>query len=219
VINVRISQTVQSAAVAPSQRVLETALMFGLGVDDRRDMVIVPPTDIPLPSGGIVFITGPSGSGKSTILRLIAEQLNIAGTTIISAGDGEPSCDAPVIDLVGADLRAATSTLSLVGLGDAFVMLRRPSELSDGQRARFNLARSIERAHAADQPCVMMIDEFAATLDRLTARTIAVNIRRWITTTRHTFIAATTHDDLLEPLAPDVLVFKGLGDQVEVHRR
>jgi ABC-type ATPase with predicted acetyltransferase domain len=219
VISVRISQTVQSAADEPSPRVLETALMFGLGVDDRRDMVIVPPTDIPLSPGAIVFITGPSGGGKSTILRLIAEQLRIAGTTIITADDDETSCDATVIDLIGADLRSAASILSLVGLGDAFVMLRRPCELSDGQRARFSLAWMIERAQTAGRPCVVMMDEFAATLDRLTAGTIAANIRRWITATKHTFIAATTHDDVLEPLSPDVLVFKGLGDQIEVHSR
>ena len=36
--------------------------------------------------------------------------------------------------------------LSLVGLGDAFVMLRRPRELSDGQRARLRIAQAIELA-------------------------------------------------------------------------
>lgn len=222
--NVRISQSVSAVGTnaansAPSSRMLETALMFGLGVDDRREIVIVPPTDIPLPAGGIVFVTGPSGGGKSTILRLIAEQLQSAGRVMIEASELLDPPDVPMIDLVGADFRTAASLLSMVGLGDAFVMLRRPNELSDGQRARLSLARMIERANVYAAGAVMVADEFAATLDRLTARTVAANVRRWITATPHTFIAATTHDDLLESLAPDVLVFKGLGDHIEVQVR
>ena len=34
-----------------------------------------------------------------------------------------------------------------------------------------------------------------------------------------TFIAASAHDDLLEGLEPDVLVWKGLNDQIEVVTR
>ena len=69
---------------------------------------------------------------------------------------------------------------------------------------------------------VILFDEFASSLDRLCASAIARNIRRWIDNQpppHITLIAATTHDDLLEPLQPDVLVWKGLGDQIEVVQR
>src|SRR5689334_18822728 len=60
------------SAVTPSPNVLAVAAMFGLGVDESRSIEILPPTDLTLAPGQIVFITGPSGGGKSSILRLIA---------------------------------------------------------------------------------------------------------------------------------------------------
>jgi ABC-type ATPase with predicted acetyltransferase domain len=231
VITIRIEKTVSAAPPAadsaPSMRVLEAALMFGLGADETRSITIVPPIDIPLPTGGIVFITGPSGGGKSTMLELIAAQcenlampiLRWAGTETTADEDELLTTDRPLVDVLGDDLHAATSLLSMTGLGDAFVMLRRPRELSDGQRARLRLALAIDTADRAAGRVVMLADEFLATLDRLTAHTVAANLRRWISRTSHTFIAATTHDDLLEALAPDVLVCKGLGEHVEVLTR
>jgi len=98
-------------------------------------------------------------------------------------------------------------------------MLRKPSELSDGQRYRLRLAQTIDLAQRESSGAVILADEFAATLDRQTAQVIARNVRRWTSKTAHTFVAATTHDDLLEALEPDVLVFKGLGDQLQVLTR
>jgi ABC-type ATPase with predicted acetyltransferase domain len=232
---IHIEKSVLAAPPEPSARVLEVAMMFGLGIDDSRVMTIVPPADIPLRPGAIVFITGPSGGGKSTLLRLIAQQCRDRGRAVIEwseptqptdAADrddasvaGQAHAEPPLVDVIGSSVAEATSLLSLVGLGDAFVMLRRASELSDGQRARFRLAQMIAAAGSHADGAVLIADEFLATLDRLTAQTVAANVRRWISRTPHTFIAATTHDDLLEPLAPDVLVFKGLGDHVEVLKR
>lgn len=106
-------------------------------------------------------------------------------------------------------------------------MLRRPCELSDGQRYRLRLAQIIsmlmhDDAAALARPSVVLADEFGSTLDRITAQTVARNLRRWVD--RHSsrvisFILATAHDDLLEALQPDVLVWKGLGDAVEVLTR
>jgi len=299
-------------------------------------------------------------------------------TSIAEARCSPSSADASLIDRVGHDLRDAASLLSLAGLGDAFVMLRREAELSDGQRFRFRLALAMEAALAGTNPaahaaqeddaaiacasplvpaklswasepsepskhsvssnslksstsseslcpaeslessksliistplaseprssfrvfaktrnvedgvsaasrtpnhispraspprssptsppgpacasglacasgpasvsapstkspppscpssasnphgCFIVADEFAATLDRLTAKTIARGVRRWIDRSACeraasiTLIVATTHDDLLESLHPEVLVLKVLGDQVEVLTR
>ncbi len=59
-IQLEIARTV-ATAVTPSPRVLETASMFGLGVDETHRIDIVPPTTITLPSSSVVFVTGPSG--------------------------------------------------------------------------------------------------------------------------------------------------------------
>jgi len=208
----------------PSLRAMETAALFGLGLDDRQAMVIVPPTEMPIPAPGVIFITGPSGSGKSTILKLIAKHCFESGHSVIRMDDLPPlvKLDAPLIDSIGDSLEHAAALLSLAGLSDAFIMLRRIDQLSDGQRARFNLARAIELAERSGRSAIILADEFGATLDRITAQTIARNVRRWIdrpSTRRHTFIAATTHDDLLEPLRPDVLIWKGLADEIQVLTR
>lgn len=218
--NITIEKTVQSAAVAVSQRVLETAAMFGLGVDEDRVINIIPRTSISLPVGGIVFVTGPSGSGKSTILKLLRDQCMLQGIAVIEhdqrVGDAAwGGQGAALVDCVGKSLDESLALLSLVGLGDAFVMLRQPKDLSDGQRARFALARAFETAQQHDR-CVILVDEFCATLDRITAMTLAAAVRKWVNRTKHTLVVATTHDDLLEPLQPDVLVYKDLGLGVEV---
>lgn len=213
--------------VSPSSRVVEVAAMFGLGADQARTVDVLPPTDLILRPGQIVFVTGASGSGKSTLLRLIGEALaDRPNVTLIDFASLPEPTDAAVVDAVdGAGtgkalpLDQVLRLLSLAGLNDAFVMLRRPSELSDGQRYRFRLARAMAEVESAgdENIVVVLADEFGATLDRTTATALSRNLRRWVTpSTKVCFITATTHDDLLEPLAPDVLVEKHLGSGVEV---
>ena len=67
---------------------------------------------------------------------------------------------------------------------------------------------------------LVLADEFGATLDRTTAAALARNVRRWVSSNPEIcFVAATTHDDLLEALDPDVLIEKRLGGQIAVAHR
>lgn len=216
--HVEIEHHVETA-VTPSQRVLEVAAMFGLGVDEERMLSVVPRTRVPLPPGGVVFITGPSGGGKTTILHCIAREARQRDCRVLTADFSAALPAVPLVDAFDLPLERVTSLLARVGLGDAFVMLRTADQLSDGQRYRLQLARLIDAADRANSPAIIMADEFGATLDRQTACVVASNIRRWIAGTPHTFIAATTHDDLLEHLRPDVLVYKDLGEHIEVIER
>ena len=61
---ISLSYTVHSA-VQPSPNVLEVAGMFGLGIEQDRHIQLIPPTQLDLEPGRIVFVTGASGSGKS----------------------------------------------------------------------------------------------------------------------------------------------------------
>ncbi len=214
--------------VEPSPCVLRVAAMFGLGVDEQREAVIVPRVSVDIEAGQIVFVTGPSGGGKSVILRLIEgglegqEGVRVVRFDGLAALGRRPLVDS-LAELVGDEgLEGALRVLSLAGLSDAFVMLRRPSELSDGQRYRLRLAQAMAevRGVKGDGLCVVLADEFCSVLDRVTAKVIARNVRKW---TRRDggvcFVAATAHDDLLEPLEPDVLVVKDLGERIEVMRR
>ena len=224
----------RDTAVAPSPRVLRVAGMFGLGVEEDRKLTIIPPVTLDLSPRQVIFITGGSGSGKRSLLALIDAAARLRGDARVIRFDRLPALpDKPLVDCfddalpAGEDedarLAHVLALLSRAGLGDAFVMLRKPAELSDGQRYRLKLAQVMALVDASIDAglTIILADEFGATLDRLTASVIARNVRRW---TRQCpapvcFIAATTHDDLLEPLEPDVLVEKHLGERIEIINR
>src|SRR5262249_56342767 len=65
----------------------------------------------------------------------------------------------------------------------------------------------------------LLADEFAANLDRTLAKVLAYSVRKLCSRTGIGFLLATTHDDLLDDLNPDVWV-RCLGDgAVECERR
>jgi hypothetical protein len=202
--------------------------MFGLGIDEHRARPIIPPTELSLHPHQLLFITGPSGSGKSSLLRLIENATaHRPDARLLRFDKLPPLPDQPLVDGLGDQpLPHILHALSRAGLNDAFVMLRRPSELSDGQRYRLRLAQVMLHLEPPQQDptsahplTIILADEFAATLDRLTAKIIARNLRKWVDQTAVCFVAATTHDDLLESLEPDVLIEKHLGQHMEVVTR
>lgn len=210
-----------AAGTTPSPRVAAVAGMFGLGLDPDRQVTLIPPTRLTLRTGQVVFITGASGGGKSTLLRKIAEAVTHRGGEVTRVGDAELP-DRPLVDLLPEDpLDRTLSRYARAGLNDAFVLLRHPRQLSDGQRCRLQLALALAAAERATGPGlrVILADEFGATLDRVTAAVIARNLRKWTTRTGICFIAATTHDDLLGPLDPDLVIEKGLGPRLSIAER
>ena len=126
------------------------------------------------------------------------------------------SVDAPqgtaLIDCFEDTLEQSLYWLSVAGLSDAFAILRSCEQLSDGQRYRFRLALAMSK-----KPAVICIDEFCATLDRVTAAVVAHNVRKFADRFDTTFIVATSHDDILDDLCPDVVVVKHLGSQCDVY--
>jgi uncharacterized protein len=224
VLAIRLDLRLKRATTArPSANVLAVAAMFGLGVDEARTQTIIPVMTLELRGGAVVFITGASGSGKSSLLGLIdAELAKRDDATVLRFDALDALPDLPLVDLFpNLSLPRTLEMLSLAGLNDAFVMLRRPCELSDGQRYRLKLAQAMATATATVRPesdrrlLVVLADELGATLDRVTAAVIARNIRKWVSSqSRVCFVGATTHDDLLEFLQPDVLIEKELGSGI-----
>lgn len=125
-----------------------------------------------------------------------------------------PPPERPLIAQVSGDPLDASKRLSAVGLGDAFTWCRRPSELSDGQRARFELARWL----ASDAP-VIVIDEWLATCDRVTARAVAWATGRALRAAPRPAIFITSHDDLIDDLGPGLHVRVGWSPEPTVTAR
>ncbi|REJ92590.1 MAG: ABC transporter [Planctomycetota bacterium] len=190
---------------------------FGIGFDQGRH-VIAEDLELPIEGGDVVLFGGESGSGKSSLLRATAGWLSDGGEP--SGGAGVVDVDAlelgegTLIDGMRLPVAEAMHALSTCGLGEAQLMLRTPAELSDGQRYRYRLARGLR-----EQAEWLLADEFTATLDRTLARVIAYNIRRTARRTGQGFLLATTHEDVVDDLAPDVHVVCRLNGGIEVQGR
>ena len=211
-----------AAAAAPSEAALRTAEMFGIGLDESYEVTLYDNLRVDVRPGDVVYVTGPSGSGKSVLLARLAEALLAAwpDARVADLAAVRLPADRAVIDLMRPPLEQALRILSAAGLADAFLLLRTPQELSDGQRWRLRLAMAVQQcgvpAAAGTPHCLLVADEFCSTLDRLCARAAAYRVRRMASREGITVLAASAHDDLLEDLAPNVLVVKHEGSRVEV---
>lgn len=113
----------------------------------------------------------------------------------------------PLIDSLPLPPEKAVKLLSAVGVADAFSWCRLPSELSDGQHARFLVA-----SHIASAQQVLIIDNFLNGLDRLTAAAVAWSIQKTIRSYKRTLIVLTPHADLQEHLQPNTAIRTSFGN-------
>ena len=200
-----------SSKVEQTDRVLEVAEAFGLGLEDR-DFVIYDNLEIEAQPGDVIYINGQSGSGKSLVLRELASQLMDRGYKVANLDDIQFE-NVPLVDQIGKDTNDAIRLLSLAGLNDAYLLVRKPNQLSDGQRYRFRLAKVIESN--AD---VWVADEFCAVLDRDTAKVVSFNVQRTARKVGAMVIVATTHTDLVPDLKPSLVIEKDYKAKVSLKR-
>ncbi|MFZ2873397.1 MAG: ATP-binding cassette domain-containing protein [Phycisphaerales bacterium] len=162
--------------------------------------------------GHIALICGPSGAGKSTLVRAIAGHARVLRWRPLVLQD--PGANRPVIDLVRGPLAECIAILARAGLGEPALFARTPRELSEGERFRLRLALALHEAQSgpAAQP-LLLVDEFASALDRVTARTLCMCLRRWTARHQVRVVCATAHDDVAPWLAPDIHLSLTLGAQ------
>ncbi|MGD9689337.1 MAG: hypothetical protein AB7K52_07995 [Phycisphaerales bacterium] len=195
--------------------------------------------------GQIALVVGPSGAGKSLLMRALAARLGgrgiVAGPRLLSSMDA-----LPLADLDRGPLDVWLGHLARAGLAEARLLSSPARVLSEGQRWRVLLACCLSRAargaghdRGGDQggaratdPArarrsgsgntgpggpTILADEFASVLDRLTALGLSRAVRRLIRPSSGLrLVAATAHDDVLEPLCPDVVVHIPLDASPEV---
>lgn len=194
-----------------TERTIQVAEAFGLGVDDDHEHVLYRDFELRLAEDDVVYITGDSGSGKSVLLGALEEDL---GDEAFNIGDVNVDVGTPIIDTIGRTFKEALGLLSVVGLNDAFLFLRSYGELSDGQRYRYRIARMIDEGKE-----FWLDDEFCSTLDRTTARIVAYNIQKLAHRCGVTLVVATTHTDLEGNLSPSICIRKGWGEEIDVENR
>lgn len=198
-----------TSSVERSSRVLEVAEAFGLGLSDK-EFVVYENLVVNVEPADVVYITGQSGSGKSLLLRDLVDQMRAQGLKVTDLNDIVLE-ERPVIELVGTSTGHAAEILAKAGISDAWIYIRKPSELSDGQRYRLKLA--IVMDSDAD---VWVADEFGAVLDRVTARVVAFNMQKTSRRAGKTLIVATTHTDMIAELGPNLLISKRFREKVDM---
>jgi len=196
-------------AVEMSPRTVAVAEAFGLGIDEQKEFQIYDNVELKIGPKDVVYLTGDSGSGKSVLLKAIRQDL---GSEAVDMADIHPDPDKPLIETVGETVEEGLELLSRVGLNDAFLFLRKYSQLSDGQKYRYRIAKLVE---SGKQWWIM--DEFCSTLDRDTARIVAFNLQKIARKEGKAVIAATTHTDLLGDLNPSVHIHKRFGKEISVN--
>ena len=200
----------ETAAPEPSDRVVSVAEGFGLGLDQWEKFIVYDNVELKIGPKDIVYITGDSGSGKSVLLKALEKDIKQdMGLTCINISDIRPDLNKPLIETVGKMLEESLELLSKVGLNDAFLFLRSYEQLSDGQKYRYRIAKMIE-----SKVDFWIADEFAATLDRDTAKIVAYNLQKLARQQGKAVLAATTHTDLLGDLKPSVHIHKRFGKEI-----
>jgi ABC-type ATPase with predicted acetyltransferase domain len=193
-----------------TDRVSMVCRMFGVGIDRLKDNQRIHKADLEVEDGDVVYVTGPSGAGKSVLLREMANGLD--PRECIALDEIPLPADKAAIDCINAGLTIeALRLLGYAGLSDVFCMLTAPANLSEGQKYRFRLACAM-----ASGKKFVFADEFCSNLDRITAAVIAYNVRRFAKRNNVTFFLASSHEDVLADLQPDVLVVKRFTGPAEV---
>lgn len=144
------------------------------------------------------LIVGPSGSGKTSIGSAVWPELGV------HQGYDWPA-DRPIVDAVadsGRSLDDVTGALASVGLGSVPSWLRPFPVLSNGEKFRAELARTVLEA-----PERIVLDEFTSVVDRQVARVgAAAFAKAWRRNPSGQAIALSCHYDIEEWLQPDWVV-------------
>jgi ABC-type ATPase with predicted acetyltransferase domain len=183
--------------------------MFGVTIDRLSERRVTHECRLQIEAGDIVYLTGPSGAGKSVLLGELEK--SIRPSIRINLADIELPDDRTLIDCIDGSLLDGLRMLSTAGLNDCFCILNQPSKLSAGEKYRFRLAMAL----AAGKQFVFA-DEFCSELDRITAAVLSLRLHKFAKRTGTTFILASSHQDMLLDLEPDILVVKELSGPAEV---
>ena len=153
-------------------------------------------TDIPLISQGdwdkmnednwnILLICGKSGSGKSTLLKEIGEIPTLEYDYTKAVISQFPK----LTEEEACDLRCG------VGLSSVPTWLRKPQELSNGERARLDLCMSL---YCARDSGIALIDEFSSVVNRDVAKSMSHALQSYVRRRGLKVVICSRHFDIIE---------------------
>lgn len=139
----------------------------------------------------IGLIVGNSGTGKTTIAKQLFPNAYITNYEYFSNS---------VIDDMPKDVtvQEISKTFNSVGFSSPPSWLKPYNVLSNGQKMRVDLARSI-----LSKDDLIVFDEFTSVVDRQIAQISSYAIQKAIRKTQKKFIAVTCHFDVKDWLLPD----------------
>jgi uncharacterized protein len=184
-----------------TEKIASVMKTFGVDLERLKERGVRHECSLSLKPGEICFITGASGAGKSVLLREMYNETEEKERLDIN--EIEIETGKSVIDCIEGDFFESLKVLSKAGLGDVFTAVNEPAKLSEGQQYRYRLAKAL-----LSEKSIIFADEFCSNLDRISAAVIAHNIRRVAGTSGKTFVLASSHDDILADLRPEVVVVK-----------
>ena len=160
-------------------------------------------TEVPIPSKedmeemnkdnwNILLICGKSGSGKSTILN------EVYGTSKPIMYDYSKCVVSQFPRLTEEEV---CDLLSSMGLASVPTWLRKPQELSNGERARLDIAKAIYDANGG----VVLLDEYTSVVNRAAAKSMSHALQRYARQKGLKIIIASCHFDIVEWLQPDYM--------------
>ena len=190
-------------------KVASVCRMFGLTLGRLTEQRFTHTCRLEIGAGDIVYLTGPSGAGKSVLLAELEKA--VPAEQKVNLADIPLPDDRTLIDCIGANLAESLRFLSVAGLNDCFCILNQPVNLSAGQQYRFRLAMAL-----ASGKKFVFADEFCSELDNVTASVISYRLQGHAKRNGTTFILASSRDDILVDLAPDVLVVNQLSGPPEI---
>lgn len=159
------------------------------------DVPLIPQDDWGKMNSGewnILLICGKSGSGKSTLLKEIGTPPKLEYDYTKAVVSQFPNLDEEEV----CDL------LCGVGLSSVPTWLRKPQELSNGERARLDLCMSLYRAREAG---IALIDEFSSVVNRDVAKSMSYALQRYVRQKKLKVVICSCHFDIIEWLTPDYI--------------
>lgn len=200
---------------------------FGI-VNGHFNSNVLPNFSLVIDPGDVVLITGASGSGKSTILRLLTS--NFAEVTSdmeyngklpkipddkIAILNSNSYLPIPLIEQIETQgsLEEAIRLLNSVGLSEVHLYLKDPSQISDGQRYRFAIAKLCD----SKKP-IWVADEFVSSLNPEMAAIVAKGLRRVASLYGATlFLAAPHTNNFLGSLTPNKIIVVQWGKRARIY--